>query len=310
MVPSSKGACPRVSSAFALLLLAGLAAGVPGQAASPPRVGAQLLIESPQLALALGNLKVDVERSVSSWLASEANSRFGFLTWVSAFEADPPPANRWVVRLREKGSSCGRNYFFDFFKIAENSPEVPLRDLGSVPFDDACNPLLPTDTAGDFALAVQEKLQVSFDNEGFRNRLSTLFLQTIPLASELEVNEREQVLLLPFSFSDLRAGKDSLFAVTFTAPVSAAGTRQSGDLVLRAAACLERPTIGWRIRGEISSFEFAPTRINQASFWNEAVASILKSADPLSTRVQMQQYVPGLGDPDPCQPGRPIVTLN
>jgi hypothetical protein len=306
MGPSSKGACPRVLSAIALVLLGGLAAGVPGQAASPPRVGAQLLIESPQLALALGSLKVDVERSVSTWLASEANSRFGFLTWVSALEAGPPPANRWVVRLKERGSSCGRDYFFVFFKISENSPEISLRDLGSVPFDDDCNPLLPTDTAGDFALAVQEKLQASFDNEGFRNLLSALFLQTIPLTSELEVNEQAQALLLPFSFSDLRAGRDSRIAVTFQAPVATDGAMQSGDLVLRAAACLKREASS-RIRGEISSFEFAPMRIDQASFWNDTVAAILKSADPLSTRVQMQKYVKG---EDPCPVSQPIPTLD
>ncbi len=297
-------------SALAIALLSALAAGAQDQGAKPPKVGARLIIDSPRLTASLLERKPVVEAEVSKWLAAEAQRRFGFLTWVGEVGPGTLP-NRWVVHLEDDwapGRTMGTNYFFSFSKVAEAGLEVELTQLGTSPFDSDRNPLLPTDDAAAFTKAVQDRLRALLEDEDFRTRLSTSFLYTISLTSELEVNRDAHALLLPFSFRDLNAGTGSRIAVQFTAPLRETGGTQSGDLVLRAAACLSRPEIGSRIRGEIASFQFAPTRIDQASFWNDAVADILRTVSPGSQLVRMAEYHFDDGSGDPCVGTQPLVT--
>jgi hypothetical protein len=287
-----------------------LSAATPAQTAAPPRVGAQLIIDSAELNGALGDRRVVVEADVSKWLARAAESQFGFLTWVSAHDPDPPP-DRWIVRLQDDaspGRSSGTNYFFNYFKVSAGGAEQPLRGLAKTFFDSDRNPLIPTDDAAAFTKAAQDVLGPLLRNEAFGKSLAEEFLYTIALTTELEVNEDAQALLLPFSFRDLKVARSSRIAVEFNAPLGGEGNIQSGEMQLRAAACLSRPQIGGRIRGEISRFEFPPTMITQPKFWDDAAVDILQSVVPTSRRIRMLEYHRDNGDGDPCLGNQPIVS--
>lgn len=304
-------ACPSSSVALAFVALVTIAAGARGQPPTLPKVGAQLVIESPRLTSALGSRKATIEASVSAWLIVKAGGHFGFLTWVGT-DGPAPPTTRWIVRLQDDWTGAtratGTNYFLEFFKVIDGGPELEIRDLPATPFDSDRNPFLPTDDADAFAAAVEKVLQERLDNEDFRNRLSQSFLYTISLTSELEINADVQALLLPFSFRDLKAASGSKLAVHFQAPLPAGAGTRSGGLILTAAACLSRPAIGDRIQGKIESIEYPQASILQPCFWDAAVADLLQSVPPGTQKIQMKEYRFDDGSGDLCLGSQPVVS--
>jgi hypothetical protein len=252
-----------------------------GALAERPQVGVDLRIDSRRIQDGLGDRAAAVEAEIEDELATEIESHFQFVNWVSPASGSGSSATL-VFTLEEGRPGLCPPPIEQRMSVAHAAGDLPIGD--EIELFDGCEhtPLFQMDDLSPFKTAVVEGFR-SFLVESRRERLERQFLARIPIANSIEHDAVQQTVLVPLTLGELRAAEASEMLVDFAVESTELDRELRGEITVHP----------WRDQGgklgcRPSRFFFAPRSIDTDG-WHPDLPIVLDRL--VSVHVYMTSYV-------------------
>jgi hypothetical protein len=225
--------------------------------------------------------RVKVETSLADALVANLRQHFPVLDWQRT-----PPSHEaeLVLTLDERAGAGPKKEVTLRWSGRVGSEDKPLAGLSAIPVYGAFDLARETSDADALAVVLKDKLDAWFRESSNRKEFSKAFMNLVPLAHSIDVDNAKQRLVLPFSMTTAKMGDQSKLVIRFIA--NAQGTPQSGTInVSNLLETLRASKLNTLATVAVFDFPALPT-LNR---WDSQIEVVLRGAQ--QSRVFLDDYV-------------------
>lgn len=209
---------------YPFILTAILFASVEGALAASTVV-VKTPIAAPTFVENLDTDRAKVESNLGDALVVNLRQHFPVLDWQ---RTAPSPEAELVLTLEERAGSGPKKEVNLRWRGRVGNEDKPLAGLIAIPVYGAFDLSRETSDADALSVVLKGKLDAWFRESSNRKEFSKAFMNLVPLAYSIDVDNAKQRLVLPFSMTTARMGDQSKLVIRFVA--DAQGAPQSGTI--------------------------------------------------------------------------------
>jgi hypothetical protein len=230
------------------------------------------------------NLDTDrakVETILADALVANLRQHFPVLDWQ---RTPATPEAELVLTLEERAGAGPKKEVTLRWSGRVGSEDKTLAGLSAIPVYGAFDLSRETSDADALSVVLKDKLDAWFRESSNRKELSKAFMNLVPLAHSIDVDNAKQRLVLPFSMTTAKMGDQSKLVIRFIA--NAQGTPQPGTIsVSNLLETLRASQLNTLATVAVFDFPALPT-LNR---WDAQIEVVLRGAQ--QSRVFLDDYV-------------------